>query len=357
MFWLSEGDENTRFFHSTASERRKANKINFMFNDDGDRAEEQEGMCEVVKNYFEKLFTEGVSEGELSTEGSHKTVTREQYMNLVQEFSFEEFTATIKEMHSDKAAGPDGLNPGFFKSFWSVMGREVFECCRNWLRQNSFPAELNHTNVVLIPKKENAACLKDLRPIALCNVLYKIVAKVLANRLKVVLPLVISENQSAFIQGRSITDNVLAIFEIIHHMSTKRQNNVGEVALKLDISKAYDRVSWSFLRHRMQSMGFCDRWIAWMMLYVKTVNYNFYFNDSNIGHILLKKGLRQGDPLSPYLFLICVEGLSNMLDAAASNGEVHGCRIAPTAPTVSHLLFADDSFFIFSRYSGRGKIC
>lgn len=122
---------------------------------------------------------------------------------------------------------------------------------------------------------------------------------------------------------------------------------MGEVALKLDISKAYNRVSWSFLRNRMQSMGFCNKWIAWILLCVKTVTYNFCFNDSSIGPVFPKKGLRQGDPLSPYLFLICVKGLSNALDVAASNGDVHGCRIAPTAPTVYHLMFADDSFLFF----------
>lgn len=122
-----------------------------------------------------------------------------------------------------------------------------------------FPSELNNTNVVLIPKKENAACMRDLRPIALCNVLYKILAKVLANRIKVVLPEVVTENHSGFIQGRSITDNVLIAFEMIHHMRLKNRGVEGEVALKLDISKAYDRVSWQYLRHRMQAMNFSNK--------------------------------------------------------------------------------------------------
>lgn len=98
--------------------------------------------------------------------------------------------------------------------------------------------------MVLIPKKENAENLKDLCPIALCNVLYKILAKVLANRLKIIFPGVISENQSAFVQDRSITDSVLIAFEVIHHMKMKKRGTDCEVALKLDISKAYDRVSW-----------------------------------------------------------------------------------------------------------------
>lgn len=104
-------------------------------------------------------------------------------------------------MHPDKASGPDGLNPAFFQSFWSVMGREIFDHCKEWLETNSFPHELNSTNVVLIPKKENTEKMKDLRPIALCNVLYKILAKVLANQIKNVLPYVIYENQSVFVQG------------------------------------------------------------------------------------------------------------------------------------------------------------
>ncbi|KAL8117764.1 hypothetical protein AgCh_015597 [Apium graveolens] len=266
---------------------------------------------------------------------------------LTAEFSFEEFTLAIKQMHPDKASGPDVLNPAFFKSFWSIMGHGVFKYCKEWLRNKSFPGELNCTNVVLIPKKEDASCLKDLRPIAMCNILYKILAKVLANRMKSILPFIILENQPAFVQNRSITDNVLVAFELIHHMSLKNHGVIGEVALKLDISKAYDRVSWSYLRQRLITMGLYETWVEWMMMCVKMVAYNFCFNDSVIGPITPRKGLRQGDPISPYLFLLCVEGLYNALDVAADNGTVTGCKICPRAPTLTHLLFADDNFLFF----------
>lgn len=124
-----------------------------------------------------------------------------------------------------------------------------------------FPAEVNDTNIVLIPKKENADTMKDLCPIAPCNVLYKILAKVLANRLKRIFPSIISEHQSTFVPGRNISDNVLVAFELIHYMKQKKQGAKRDIALKLDVSKAYDRVDWSFLRNRMISMGFDDKWV------------------------------------------------------------------------------------------------
>lgn len=113
---------------------------------------------------------------------------------LTDEFSFDKFTEVVKQMHPDKASSLDGLNPAFFQNFRSIMGKEVFKCCKEWLHTMQFPGDLNCTNVVLIPKKENAYCLKDLRPVALCNVFYKIVGKVLGNRMKSILPFVISEN-------------------------------------------------------------------------------------------------------------------------------------------------------------------
>ncbi|WOH00018.1 hypothetical protein DCAR_0519374 [Daucus carota subsp. sativus] len=250
-------------------------------------------------------------------------------------------------MHPDKASGPDGLNSAIFQHFWKLLGTEVFKCCQQWLNECKFSAEVNETMLVLIPKKENVEELKDLRPTALCNVLYKIVAKVLANRLQKILQVLISKEQSAFVPGRSITDNVLVAFELLHYMKRKSTQEEGGVALKLDISKAYDRVSWGYLENKMLLMGFSNKWIKWMMLCVTTVSYSISFQGSTIGTIIPKRGLRQGDPLSPYLFLLCVEGLSLGLKQAGEDNRITGCRVANSAPLVTHLLFADDSFLFF----------
>lgn len=180
---------------------------------------------------------------------------------------------------------------------------------------------------MLVPKKDKVVEVKDLRPIALCNVLYKIVAKVLANMMHKILPNLISEEQSAFVPGRNITDNVLAAFELIHYMKRKTSGEEGEVSLKLDISKIYNRVSWDYLQSMMISMGFSTKWTTWMMMCVTLVSYSISFQGSTISPIIPSRGLRQGDPLSPYLFILCVEGLSLSLKEAARNGSIYGCRI------------------------------
>jgi len=190
--------------------------------------------------------------------------------------------------------------------------------------------------------------MKDLRPISLCNVLYKIISKVLTNRLRPLINKWIPHEQAAFVHSRSIMDNALTTFEILHNMRCKSKGKVGEVALKLDISKAFDSVSWSYLQAILCKMGFCSRWISWMMMCITTVEYHVIFNGEHIGPITPERGLRQGCPLSPYLYIICAEGLSTILKNHELRGKIHGNCICRSTLSVSHLLFADDSF-LFSK--------
>ncbi len=185
--------------------------------------------------------------------------------------------------------------------------------------------------------------MADYRPISLCNVVYKLVAKTLANRLKKILPLIISENQSAFIPGRLIVDNVLVAYEALHHMKNWRGGKEGLLALKLDISKAYDRVEWIFLEHIMRKLGFSNKWIKIVLSCVSTVSYSILINGEPKGRIIPSRGLRQGDPLSPYLFILCAKGLSSLIQAATNENFLHGVVVARGAPKISHLFFADDS--------------
>ena len=202
----------------------------------------------------------------------------EENNGLVARFLLEEFNGVVKQMSSDKAPGPDDLNPGFYQHFWNLLGSEVFQTATGWLENLSFPSNLNDTLICLIPKCTDPQSMKDLGPISICNVIYKIIAKVLANRMKHILSRIISSTQSTFAPRRSITDNVMIACELLHYMNRKQKGNVGEVALKMDISKAYDRVDWKFLHHVLRILGFDDRWIKWIMMCVTSVRYSVLMN-------------------------------------------------------------------------------
>ncbi|MCH93169.1 RNA-directed DNA polymerase (Reverse transcriptase), partial [Trifolium medium] len=247
-------------------------------------------------------------------------------------------------MHPDKAPGPDGFNPAFYQHFWELCGNDIYEAAMEWLERRYFPSSLNETNICLVPKCENPVSMKDMRPISLCNVLYKMVSKLLANRLRECLDKCVSEEQSAFVEGRSILDNALIVIEVIHALKRKTRGAKGELALKIDFSKAYDKVDWGFMRGMLEKLGFADKWIHWMMLCVSSVNYSVLVNFEKVGPVYPGRGLRQGDPLSPYLFILVTEGLTTLLKKSVSRGDLHGVKICRGAPMVSHLLFADDCF-------------
>jgi hypothetical protein len=229
--WLRDGDSNTKFFHAMASSRRRRNHITKLSNNEGDLVHDQSGICNIAKEYFDNLFQQGDNDDEEVTSLMGGRVTNEDNQSLTRDFHIEEFKDALFSMHSDKAPGPDGLNPAFYKRFWELCGSEVFQTSKQWLQIGRFPDQLNNTNIVLIPKVANPTSMKDLRPISLCNVLYKIVSKVLANRLKPLLSRYISTEQSAFVVDRSILDNVMVAMETIHHMKCKVKGKVGEVAL------------------------------------------------------------------------------------------------------------------------------
>ena len=185
--------------------------------------------------------------------------------------------------------------------------------------------------------------MSDYRPINLANVVSRILSKVIANRLKLVLPNVISDTQSAFVPNRLITDNTTVAYELLHKMRNKRKGKVGQMTVKLDISKAYDRVEWGFLRNIMLKLGLDRRWVDMTMETITTASYSVLINGEPKGFITPTRGIKQRDPLSPYLYLLCVEGLSALLRKAEESRSLKGVLSSRQGVCISHLLFADDS--------------
>ena len=284
-----------------------------------------------------------------------RVVTGEMVRNLVRPYTAEEVQTAIFQMHPSKAPNPDGISPFFFQRFWHIMGHDIMEAILSCLHSGRYLHKMNYTHIVLISKKSNPQNIMEYQPINLGNVVSRLISKVLTNRVKSMLPCVISNSQSAFVPGRLITDNTSVAFEMIHRMRNRRRGKVGHMAVKLDISKAYDKVEWNFLEKIMLSLGFPAQWVDLAMSKVRSVSFSVIVNGEPCGYITPLRGIKQGDLLSPYLFLFCVEGLSSLLRQATLNNHVKGLLSCHGGVHISHLLFADDSLLFYEAKLEEGR--
>ncbi|XP_048591584.1 uncharacterized protein LOC125576203 [Brassica napus] len=189
-------------------------------------------------------------------------------------------------MHPDKAPGPDGMTALFYQKFWDIVKEDLTLMVNKFLFDGTVTNGLNDTNICLIPKTPKPNDMAQFRPISLCNVSYKIISKVLCQRLKKVLPGLISETQSAFVAGRQISDNIMIAQEMFHALRTKPSGRNKRMAIKTDMSKAYDRMEWSFIEAVMRKMGFSETWITWIMRCITSVKYKVLMNGQPRGHIV-----------------------------------------------------------------------
>lgn len=276
-----------------------------------------------------------------------RKVSDEMNETLCKDFTDDEISNAVFQIGPLKAPGPDGFPARFYQRNWGSLKTDIIHGVKKFFCTGIMPEGVNDTAIVLIPKVDRLAELKDFRPISLCNVIYKVVSKCLVNRLRLLLDDLVSPSQSAFVPGRLITDNALLAFECFHHIKKNKNLDNASCAYKLYLSKAYDRVDWSFLEQAMYKLGFTHRWVSWLMTCITTVRYAVKFNGTLLSTFAPTRGLRQGDPLSPFLFLFVADGLSLLLEEQVNQGAISPVKVCRQAPGISHLLFADDTLLFF----------
>ncbi|GLT56373.1 hypothetical protein SLA2020_294170 [Shorea laevis] len=340
--WVKLGDQNTRYFHKVANGRKAQNSIQGVMSD-GHWVEEPDLVKKEVTSYFRKMFQEDSWDRPKSSNIEFKRISEEQKEWLERPFTVEEIEEGLKSCEGSKAPGPDGYNFNFLKFFWNSIKDDFVEFFGEFHQNGKLVRGLNSSFLTLIPKKLNPRELKDFRPISLIGCVYKLLSKVLANRLKYAMPEIISETQSAFVGGRQLVDSVLVLNEVVDEVWDRK---TPAFVFKADFQKAYDCVNWFYLDWMMGRFGFGAKWRGWIKECLSTARCSVLVNGSPTEEFVVEKGLRQGDPLSPFLFLMIMEGLNGLVKKAEIEGLLQGIEIGRRGLTISLLQFADDTVIL-----------
>ena len=294
-------------------------------------------------NYFKKVYSlENVDTVTQSLPAmGFVCLTSQDHVSLDRNFSAEEVEKAVRAMGSFKAPGPDGFQPVFYQRCWETVGASVVRFVLLFFETGQLPEGTNDALVVLIPKVMKPESITQFRPISLCNVLSKVITKAMVGRLKEIMKKLIGPAQSSFIPGRLSADNIVVVQEVVHYMRRKKGKK-GWMLLKLDLEKAYDRVRWDFLEDTLRAAGLSEDWVGRIMECVSGPSMSILWNGEKSESFKPSRGLRQEDPLSPYLFVLCMERLCHLIDRAVEDKKWKPTSLSRGGPKLSHICFADD---------------
>ncbi|CAA7020699.1 unnamed protein product [Microthlaspi erraticum] len=344
--WLKEGDQNTTYFQRIAQTRASYNSIRSFLLSNGETIQDPIEMSFHAINHFKTILGPSVlpPTSLLSPPSWFQSLSPfrcppEIQLGMVARPSPEEIKKVLFRLNPNKSSGPDGLTSGFYKAAWDILGPEVTASISDFFTNSFMPASTNATILTLIPKHPGASMITDYRPISCLNTLYKVVSRLLVRRLKPLLPSLILPNQTAFVKDRLLVENTVLAAEIVN--GYHKTKGPKRITIKVDIAKAFDSVSWEFLFNCLEGLELPEQYRKWLKACICTTNFTVGYNGMVQGYFKGKRGLRQGDPLSPYLFVIAMNCLSLMLNKAAGDKKFtyhKGCA----GSKLTHLCFADD---------------
>ncbi|GKU90856.1 hypothetical protein SLEP1_g4800 [Rubroshorea leprosula] len=293
--------------------RRRNDIVSIMVGNE--RLEEVKEIKEGMANHFENLFKEENWQHPTLDGIEFNKISAEEGLVLEAQFNEEE-------------------------EMWEVLKGDILGFVDDFHKNGKLVRRINSSFIVLVPKVDNPQRIDEFRPISLVGAMYKIIAKLLAHRLSSVLNGIIGENQMAFLGGRQLVDSVVIANETIDDAQKRKK---ASFVFKLDFEKAYNKVYWEFLNYMMLRLGFGQKWRGWIEECLKIAKVSILLNGSTTRQFKMHKGLKQGDPLYPFLFLIIAKGLNGIISSVVSLGLFEGIEIGHRDMKVSHLQFADDT--------------
>ncbi|KAI0507248.1 hypothetical protein KFK09_013370 [Dendrobium nobile] len=335
---MSNGEDDLKFLYSRINIRHNSNLIKSITTSEGEFTDAA-AINTAIVNHFKKIYNTTLpSNSSIWTAPVHLKVPSNLIPQLISPISVDEIKFVVFSSPNCSAPGPDDYTFEFYKSSWNTIGTQLYQAVLAFFSTDTMPNHAKATAIALIPKRPHAQDIADYRPISLCNTFYKIIAKILANRLRDVMPFIIHPTQAGFIMDRIISNNTLLAAELLKDFNSSHKNQF--FCAKYDIHKAFDTVSRSFLRNSMIAKGFPDVFVSWIMGCISEVHFSILINGALEGYFNSTPGLRQGCPLSPYLFCIVMDCLSSCFEEAISQNSFQGMKAGDLS--ISYLLYADD---------------
>ncbi|XP_028757951.1 uncharacterized protein LOC114717017 [Neltuma alba] len=354
--WINDGDRNTKFYHTKALICRRRNRVLMLKTNENLWEANQTKLRTMVVDCFKNLYTPDQNSNMFGLGEGMFSPLPDSMLNMLDcPITKEETKQALFNMAPLKSPGADGLHALFFQSQWDITGETVFNEIRRIFEGGRTDPTLNRTLIALIPKTENAQTLKDFQPISLCTTFYKILTKIISKRLQSIMPLLTLPYQSSFIKGRSIIDNIIIAQEAIHSMRRKSGKS-GWMAIKVDLEKAFDRPSWDFVQDTLVAAKIPCNIIQIIMDCITSVSMQVLWNGCPTDSFYPQRGIRQGDPLSPYLSVLCIERFSQAIQHSVSSGAWKPIKLCHNGPSLSHLFFAYDLILSTSIFPSQVRV-